>query len=337
MRLSRITLNGFKSFADRTEFTFDAPVTGVVGPNGCGKSNIVDAITQGLLVAGNTQIEGLLGGDFGDRLTGNAAANNIDGGEGNDTISGGEGNDTLIGGIGNDRILGQDGNDLLIGGAGTDVLRGKAGNDTLLGGESSDILDGGAGADLFGFAAGDTGPIADTILDFEIGVDRISLFGFAGITQFSDLVWQAVPGGIATELETDVYLILHGILNAGDLLAGDFLFAGEPIDPGPLPISATLSLGSGGDTVVTTLTDVQGGNAGDTIIGAVGDATLEGAGGADLLDGVGGDDNLSGGAGDDTLRPGAGDDTLTGGEGADLFDLRTAQFDGSTAKVITDF
>ena len=89
--------------------------------------------------------------------------------------------------------------------------------------------------------------------------------------------------------------------------------------------------------MVTTLTDVQGGNAGDTIIGAVGDATLEGAGGADLLDGVGGDDNLSGGAGDDTLRPGAGDDTLTGGEGADLFDLRAAQFDGSTAKVITDF
>ena len=44
MRLARITLCGFKSFADRTEFTFEDPVTGVVGPNGCGKSNIVDAI-----------------------------------------------------------------------------------------------------------------------------------------------------------------------------------------------------------------------------------------------------------------------------------------------------
>jgi len=44
MRLAKLTLNGFKSFADRTEFTFDDPVTGVVGPNGCGKSNIVDAI-----------------------------------------------------------------------------------------------------------------------------------------------------------------------------------------------------------------------------------------------------------------------------------------------------
>ncbi|MFZ4573362.1 MAG: chromosome segregation protein SMC [Phycisphaerales bacterium] len=44
MRLAKLTLHGFKSFADRTEFTFDQPVTGVVGPNGCGKSNIVDAI-----------------------------------------------------------------------------------------------------------------------------------------------------------------------------------------------------------------------------------------------------------------------------------------------------
>ncbi|MGD1916999.1 MAG: chromosome segregation protein SMC [Phycisphaerales bacterium] len=44
MRLAKLTLNGFKSFADRTEFHFDDPVTGIVGPNGCGKSNVVDAL-----------------------------------------------------------------------------------------------------------------------------------------------------------------------------------------------------------------------------------------------------------------------------------------------------
>ena len=44
MRLAKLTLSGFKSFADRTEFRFDHAVTAIVGPNGCGKSNIVDAI-----------------------------------------------------------------------------------------------------------------------------------------------------------------------------------------------------------------------------------------------------------------------------------------------------
>ncbi|MDG2031160.1 MAG: chromosome segregation protein SMC [Phycisphaerales bacterium] len=44
MRLAKLTLSGFKSFADHTEFHFDEPIIGVVGPNGCGKSNVVDAI-----------------------------------------------------------------------------------------------------------------------------------------------------------------------------------------------------------------------------------------------------------------------------------------------------
>src|SRR3954454_5634246 len=44
MRIKRLEVQGFKSFCDRTVLTFNQPITAVVGPNGCGKSNIVDAI-----------------------------------------------------------------------------------------------------------------------------------------------------------------------------------------------------------------------------------------------------------------------------------------------------
>src|SRR5260370_29123788 len=44
MRIKRLEVTGFKSFCDRTVMSFHEPVIGIVGPNGCGKSNIVDAI-----------------------------------------------------------------------------------------------------------------------------------------------------------------------------------------------------------------------------------------------------------------------------------------------------
>lgn len=44
MRIKRLDITGFKSFMDRVVISFDEGVTGVVGPNGCGKSNVVDAI-----------------------------------------------------------------------------------------------------------------------------------------------------------------------------------------------------------------------------------------------------------------------------------------------------
>src|SRR5205814_7467224 len=45
MRLDRLEIHGFKSFSDRSELAFDKGVTAIVGPNGCGKSNVADAIT----------------------------------------------------------------------------------------------------------------------------------------------------------------------------------------------------------------------------------------------------------------------------------------------------
>src|SRR5215475_1834238 len=44
MRIKRIEIIGFKSFNDKTILHIDEPITAVVGPNGCGKSNIIDAV-----------------------------------------------------------------------------------------------------------------------------------------------------------------------------------------------------------------------------------------------------------------------------------------------------
>ncbi|MEL6325306.1 MAG: pre-peptidase C-terminal domain-containing protein [Cyanobacteria bacterium J06626_23] len=178
-----------------------------------------------------------VGGDEDDTLVGDDADNSIAGLDGNDTIAGSEGNDIILGGEGddvlrgaensrdpqdgtdggndiifggggNDRIGGKSGNDILSGDAGDDMIWGDDGDDILMGVTGNDILVGdnrssGSGSDLFVFGNGDG---TDTILDFEVGTDRIGLVD--GELTFADLT-----------LTQDGSSTLLGVTSTGETLA----------------------------------------------------------------------------------------------------------------------
>jgi Ca2+-binding RTX toxin-like protein len=123
-------------------------------------------------------IENLAGSDFIDVLIGDAGVN---------TLWGGAGDDQLVGNLGSDRLFGGTGNDVLVGGGfpaggstyaldGDDVLDGGAGNDILYGDNQSQTpayLH--TGQDRFVIAKGQG---ADTIMDFQPGLDKIVMNGF---------------------------------------------------------------------------------------------------------------------------------------------------------------
>jgi Ca2+-binding RTX toxin-like protein len=182
------------SVADAIKIQFPALFKGFANGNDTGSGTA--AANAGALGAGNDQYKALGGNDL---VYGDAGNDQIDGGAGNDILHGDLGNDRLVGGTGNDLLFGREGNDVLTGdagndrlfghegadalfggsgrdsltgGAGNDTLFGDSGNDRLAGGLGNDVLSGGLGADTFYF---DAPSGKDTIMDFEIGLDTISL------------------------------------------------------------------------------------------------------------------------------------------------------------------
>lgn len=121
------------------------------------------------------------GGDNADTIRVLGGNDEAFGGAGNDRIEGGPGNDDLSGEEGNDTLLGGSGVDRLSGGVGNDRLNGESGNDTLVGGEGADALRGGLNSDDFVFNPGDGD---DTILDFDLVLDTITVAGFDEFQDF---------------------------------------------------------------------------------------------------------------------------------------------------------
>ena len=153
-----------------------------------------DDVIQG--VAGNDDLDGndgadtvfggtgddvIFGGAGDDMLDDSSGNNKISGEQGRDTLFGGAGHDTLFGGADKDLLVGAAGGDRLYGGGGADVINGEIGNDFISGDVGDDLLTGGAGKDTLKGGEGndvfvlESLDVHDTIIDFELGSDRLQL------------------------------------------------------------------------------------------------------------------------------------------------------------------
>jgi Ca2+-binding RTX toxin-like protein len=293
---------------------------------GAGNDAITGSAGADIIVGGNGS-DNLNGGGGDDvfLLAGtDAGYDRFEGGAGFDILSGSSGDDTFrmyqftgaatverIGGNGgNDQIAGTGSSDTLDfsstelvgiaqidGGQGNDAITGSAGGDLIVGGSGSDNLNGGAGDDVFLLTGTDAGYDR-----FEGGTGVDVLRGSAGDDTFR--MYQYTGTATVERIEGN---------GGNDQIAG----TGS---------SDTLDFSS---TELVGITQIDGGQGNDAIIGSAG---------ADIIVGGTGSDNLNGGAGDDVFllsgtdagydrfEGGAGFDVLRGSSGDDTF--RMYQFTG---------
>lgn len=295
----------------------------------------------------SADIEGVLGSEFSDYLTGNALGNTLRGGGGNDFIEGMAGADALDGGAGRDmvsyfssnagvtveltinRILnghatgdgvlnfedieGSAFDDFLSGTNGVNFIDGQGGNDTLRGLDGDDTLWGDAGNDaLYGGNGVDDllGEDGNDTLQGDAGADLMR-GGNDDDTLFGDTADGTsafLTGGAGTDILRPS--------NAG--IAVNWTLNATSLFEQVLGSSAIDVLDASASSIAVQLYGLNGADTltgsafNDYIAGGSGNDTILGGAGNDVLLGEADDDTMSGGTGADEVRGGGGNDTLFG-------------------------
>lgn len=304
--------------------------------------------------AGDTYVgvEGLIGSDFNDALSGGDGDDLFAVSGGVDTINGGNGSDTLtfqfaetgvsvsLGGTGLggtsltsvENLTGSAFNDTLGGDAGANVITGGAGVDTLYyagapGGVTINLATGGTG----GWAAGDsyvgienvkgnggsdsiTGDANANVIMGGLGADTLN--GGDGIDTLS---YADSAAAVTVALATG---FVSGGTAARDIISNFENVTGSSFNDNLTGNnSANVLDGSDGNDTLngSAGTDtVIGGSGNDSLRGGTENDLIEGGIGNDTLNGENNNDTLIGGDGTDSLVGGAGDDVLDGGDGSDF-------------------
>lgn len=149
--------------------------------------------------------------DDGITLNGDGDPDNLVGTDG--------GEDVLRGEDGDDMLIGLGGADSLFGGAGKDNLQGGWGVDFLDGGADDDMLDGGHGEDHFFF---DVNSGVDTIVNFQIGVDKILIAADHTASSFEELTVSTIDGNASYHITGGKIVLQDKAI--GELSASDFIF-----------------------------------------------------------------------------------------------------------------